>query len=346
MKFWMWNQLKLQVHHGWDLQCAMIMWSSEQKQQYVLLQTPFCAWGSCQTLQKKIEDGKAERQTFDCPLLTENYWESMENQLSSGVTSLQILQKIQNDLQERNIEREKFEDRILYVNVQRHRLDKKRKRREMYFWFSQGQDVREEILAGTLDVLRPWRRKEAVWKLQLQSWGKLDSIASQMVQWFKERGHPVFASASALSREILRSFSRMETIHFNADSSNTELLFRIIHSVNQLSIFGAVSSWCEEFGRTPYGKEDTADKSASNQNEKILESVSLQEVNSLVQTPRKQPASGNRLREGLQNFEPLSKTFQFTKVCELASFLHRVEAGMSYKAILDVDDGFGAFTRA
>ena len=60
------------------------------------------------------------------------------------------------------------------------------------------------------------------------------------------------------------------------------------------------------------------------------------EVNSLVQTPRKQPASGNRLRESLQNFESLSKTVQFTKVCELASFLHRVEACMSYKTIPDV----------
>ena len=61
-----------------------------------------------------------------------------------------------------------------------------------------------------------------------------------------------------------------------------------------------------------------------------------------LQTPRKQPASGNRLRESLQNFESLSKTIQFTKVCELASFWHGVEAGMSYKTIPDVDDGFGA----
>ena len=57
-----------------------------------------------------------------------------------------------------------------------------------------------------------------------------------MVQRFKETGRPVFTSASALSRGILRRLKGKETIHFNADASNTELLFRIIHSVNQLSI--------------------------------------------------------------------------------------------------------------
>ena len=41
-----------------------------------------------------------------------------------------------------------------------------------------------------------------------------------------------------------------ESIHFNADASNTELLFRIIHSVNQLSIYGSVSHCCAQFGLT------------------------------------------------------------------------------------------------
>ena len=56
-----------------------------------------------------------------------------------------------------------------------------------------------------------------------------------MVQRFKETGHRVFTSASALSRGNLRMLKGKETIHFNADASNTEPLFRIIHCVNQLS---------------------------------------------------------------------------------------------------------------
>ena len=54
-----------------------------------------------------------------------------------------------------------------------------------------------------------------------------------MVQRVKETRHPVLTSFSALSRGILRMLKRQETIHFNANPSNTELLFRIMRSVNQ-----------------------------------------------------------------------------------------------------------------
>ena len=72
-----------------------------------------------------------------------------------------------------------------------------------------------------------------------------------------------------------------------------------------------------------------------------------QEVNSLVQTPRNDdPVSENRLRKCLRNFETLEKSMQFTRVCEDASFFHRVSVGMCYKTVLDVDDCFGDRTPA
>ena len=77
--------------------------------------------------------------------------------------------------------------------------------------------------------------------------GKCDSTVTQMVERFKDTGHPVFKSSSALSRGLLKKKNGRGTIHFSADASNTELLFRIIHSVNQLNIYGAVSDWCEQF---------------------------------------------------------------------------------------------------
>ena len=83
---------------------------SGQKQKYVFTQTLFYALGSCQILQKQTEDGKAKWQTFKCPLLKKNCWESMENTIEfewnifPGLKSLQILPRIQNDLQERNSE--------------------------------------------------------------------------------------------------------------------------------------------------------------------------------------------------------------------------------------------------
>ena len=43
----------------------------------------------------------------------------------------------------------------------------------------------------------------------------------------------------------------------------------------------------------------------------------------------------------IQDFESLSETIRFTRVCEIASSWHRVSAGLSYKTRLDEDDGFG-----
>ena len=53
--------------------------------------------------------------------------------------------------------------------------------------------------------------------------GKWNSNATQMVDRFKDTGHPVFKSISALSRGILKKKNNRDTIHFNADASNTEL---------------------------------------------------------------------------------------------------------------------------
>ena len=70
---------------------------------------------------------------------------------------------------------------------------------------------------------------------------KWDSTAKQVVKRFKQTGHPVFKSISALSRGILKRKKDRDTMHFNADASNAELFFRTIHSANQLSIYAAVS---------------------------------------------------------------------------------------------------------
>ena len=128
-----------------------------------------------------------------------------------------------------------------------------------------------------------------------------------------------------------------ETTQFNADA---ELLFRIIHSVNQLSIYGAVSNWCEQYGlrANEKGQERFLGKGEAVNKEKI-KSVISQEVNSSVSSPRQ--ASGNRLRENIQDLESLSETIQFTNVCELASFWYLVSTGVSHKTKPDEDDGFG-----
>ena len=106
----------------------------------------------------------------------------------------------------------------------------------------------------------------------------LKTIASQMVERFKETSHPVFESISDLSRGILKRKNNRDFIHFNAHASNTQFLFRTIHSANQLSIYGAVSSWCEEFGRKPNEKGSTTESFVAKESEQRQKNVKPQEV--------------------------------------------------------------------
>ena len=178
-----------------------------------------------------------------------------------------------------------------------------------------------------------------------------------MVQRFKDTDHPVFTGDSALSRGTPRRLKGKETIHLNADSSNTEPLFRIIHSVNQLSIYGAVSQWSEQFDLSQKERESTWAKSAEREelvvkealeiaNKEKLKSMNSQEVNSLVTTARNQPASGNRLGENVENLELRSRIIRIAKISDLASFLDPVTLGRRFQTHQDVDDGFGGYTAA
>ena len=113
--------------------------------------------------------------------------------------------------------------------------------------------------------------------------GKWDSTATKMVKRFQESGHPVWESISALARRILNRKNNRDTVHFTADALNTEILYRTIHSANQLSIYGAVAGWCEEFGLKP---DESSDMLTRTENEQIMKEVRPQEVNSLVKAQR------------------------------------------------------------
>ena len=78
--------------------------------------------------------------------------------------------------------------------------------------------------------------------------GAWDNIAEQMLLEFAESGHPTFRATTPLSRGILKSKRRWKlSIHFAADGDTFDTIYRIILSVNQLSVYGAVAALCEEF---------------------------------------------------------------------------------------------------
>ena len=78
--------------------------------------------------------------------------------------------------------------------------------------------------------------------------GAWDNIAEEMLLEFAESGHPTFRATTPLSRGQLKSKGHGKlSIHFAADELTIETIFRIILSVNQLSVYGAVAAICEEF---------------------------------------------------------------------------------------------------
>ena len=113
----------------------------------------------------------------------------------------------------------------------------------------------ERFSQGHWTFLCPGDEKKWYGTLPNTPEGKRDSTVTQMVERFKDTCHPVFKSINASSRGILKKNNNRDTIHFNADASNKELLFRIIHSVNQLSMYGAVSNRCKQFGLTEEERE-------------------------------------------------------------------------------------------
>ena len=78
--------------------------------------------------------------------------------------------------------------------------------------------------------------------------GIWDHIADKMLLEFAESGCPIFRATTPLSRGKLKSKGHGKlSIHFTADYPTIETIFRIIVSANQLSIYGAVATFCEEF---------------------------------------------------------------------------------------------------
>ena len=135
----------------------------------------------------------------------------------------------------------------LHVNVQRHGWKKNDEN-----CFSNAEEVRNYEMKFFKDIGRFWfqGRKRNGMAIPTIKKGQWNCTANKLVQQFKETGHLIFKSTSALSRGILKQKKGRCTIHFNGDSVNTELLFQTVHSVNQLSVYGAVANWCHKFALT------------------------------------------------------------------------------------------------
>ena len=134
---------------------------------------------------------------------------------------------------------------------------------------------------------------------------------------FGESGHPVFRATSRFSRGTLKSKGGGKlSIHFCADGDTIETVFRTIISVNQLSVYGAVSDLCDEYSTCG---TRTGRPVLTGQSDPLFGPASL-----LMTTPAPSieiPAQENLLQKHKERVEKLPQPDQLIKICTAAGFL-------------------------
>ena len=139
---------------------------------------------------------------------------------------------------------------------------------------------------------------------------------------FGESGHPVFRATSPLSRGMLKSRGGGKlSLHFCADGYTIETIFRTIISVNQLSIYGAVSDLCEEYKACHVR---TGRPVLARQSDPLFEPAKL-----LITTPRPSieiPAQEDLLQKYQERVERLSQQNRVNKICIDAGSWQQLES--------------------
>ena len=165
----------------------------------------------------------------------------LEWKLFPGCTTLGILEEIQKFMNEFKCEPEQFKGRIIFMSM-----------KNDHVWREQ---VNTEKCEKKVTVVNYARRfPHGHWSyLGLGSekkwygthsdkpdgdWGK---TAEQMMLILAESSHPIFRATSTLERGELRSKGKGKiSIHFNGSEEHIELILRMVISVNQLNIYGAI----------------------------------------------------------------------------------------------------------
>ena len=151
-----------------------------------------------------------------------------------------------------------------------------------------------------------------------------DHIEEEMLLEFAESGHPIFRATTPLSRSNLKSKGRRKlSIHFAADYPTIETVFRIIVSANQLSIYGAVATICEEFESHHDG---------SGEPEILMgQSIVLGEIKAEVPLQNEDSMNHQILwQQYIERIESLSPESKVSRFCKEARFMRVVEVGQYF----------------
>ena len=160
-----------------------------------------------------------------------------------GFTTLQLCDKINDLLSDLGQTSETFTGRILFMSMFNDiSCDRKGNKDECLANAETVKVFARRFGIGQWSFIGPGSEKK--WYSSENSpQGAWDDIAEQMLLEFAESGHPTFRATTPLSRGILKSKGRGKlSIQFVADVDTIDTIYRIILSVNQLSVYGAVAA--------------------------------------------------------------------------------------------------------
>ena len=284
-----------------------------------VLQHPECneAW------KNRVAGVRAERSYRDYDAINGESTE-FEWNIFPGFTTLQLCDKISDLLSSMGQTPETFTERILCMSM-------------FNDIFCDRYDNKDECLRnanivktfagrfgiGQWSFIGPCSEKK--WYLSENSpQGASDHIAEDMLLEFAESGHPIFRATTPLSRGQLKSKGRGKlSIHFTADQDTVDTIYRIILSVNQLSVYGAVAAICEEF-------EDHQDRTGQ---PVILvgQSIVLGEVKAETPVHDEDPRNDQMIwQQYIQQIESLSPENRLSNFCKEAGFMRVVEVGQYF----------------
>ena len=156
---------------------------------------------------------------------------------------------------------------------------------------------------------------------------------------FAESGHPVFRATSPLSRGTLHSKGGGKlSIHFCSDEGTIETVLRTIISVNQLSIYGAVSDLCEEC-KTCHVR--TGRPVVAGESDPLFVPSVMKTHTPLTDDLAQEEDLLRRYRERI---EKLSQQDRVSKLCSDAGFLTTVDVGQYF--ITEDTEEFSQFTES
>ena len=166
-----------------------------------------------------------------------------------GFTSLQLCGKVTDLLSRLGEAPETFTGRILLISMFNDiSCDRKGNKEECLANARVVKVLAKKFCVGQWSFIGPGSEKKWYCMEENSPQGAWDHIADEMLLEFAECGHPISRATTPLSRGTLKSKTHGKlSIHFTADYPTIEIIFRIIVSANQLSLYGAVANICAEF---------------------------------------------------------------------------------------------------